>query len=74
MNKFRHLSLEEREHIYALKSQGKSFRYIADELGRSHRTISREYKRNKYLRMNISPVRHKSTQTKGWLSNEPKLL
>lgn len=46
--KYKHLSLEEREILYALKEQNKSFRYIAKVLNRDHRTISREYKRNRY--------------------------
>jgi IS30 family transposase len=44
--KYSHLSLEEREILYGLKEQGKSFREIADLLGRSHTTLSREYRRH----------------------------
>ena len=47
MNKYQHLSLEEREKLYALKSQGVSLREIGRILGRSDTTIGRELKRNK---------------------------
>lgn len=43
--KYKRLSLEEREHIYALVNQGKSNREIAEILNRCHSTISRELKR-----------------------------
>jgi IS30 family transposase len=46
MKDYRHLSLEEREKIYALKTAGKSLRSIAESLGRPHSTISRELGRN----------------------------
>lgn len=52
--KYNHLSLEEREKLYGLKLQSKSFREIAKLLGRSHTSLSREYRRhakygNQYL-------------------------
>lgn len=47
MDKYKHLSLEEREKLYALKSQGISLREIGRILGRSDTTIGRELKRNK---------------------------
>jgi transposase, IS30 family len=43
--KYKRLSLEEREHIYALVNQGKTNREISTILNRSHSTISRELKR-----------------------------
>lgn len=46
MKKYSHLSLEERERLYALREQGKPFRKISKLLGRSHTTLSREYKRH----------------------------
>jgi len=46
MNKYKHLNLEEREKLYALREQGKSFRKIALVLARSHTSLSREYKRH----------------------------
>lgn len=46
MNKYAQLSYEERCTIAALFKSGKSLRYIADFLGRSPSTISRERKRN----------------------------
>ena len=54
LNTYQHLSLEEREKIYALREQGFSFRNIGNQLGRDHTTISREYSRNaKYGRTYI---------------------
>ena len=47
MKKYEHVSLEEREKLYALKSQGVSLREIGRILGRSDTTIGRELKRNK---------------------------
>ena len=46
MKSYQHLSLEEREKLYALREQGKSFREIARVLDRSHATLSREYARH----------------------------
>ena len=46
--KYMHLNDDERHRIAALRSAGKSIRKIADELGRSASTISREVKRNAY--------------------------
>jgi len=43
---FTHLSLEERERMYALREQGVSFRGIGKVLNRHHTTLSREYRRN----------------------------
>lgn len=42
---FKHLKLYERGEIFALLKEGKSIRYIAQKLGRSPSTISREIKR-----------------------------
>ncbi len=47
MNKYRHLSLEEREKLVAFKEAGLSLRDIAKRLGRSHSSLVRELKRNK---------------------------
>lgn len=44
--KYHQLSLEERIEAYALRSKGVSLRRIAVMLGRSHTTLSREWKRN----------------------------
>ena len=46
MSHYQHLSITERESIWESVLRGKSFRQIADELGRSVSTISREMKRN----------------------------
>lgn len=43
--KYSQLKLEEREKLYALREQGKSFREISPELNRSHTTLSREYRK-----------------------------
>lgn len=45
--KYNHLSLEEREELFAFHEQGLSLRDIAKILGRSNTTIGRELKRNK---------------------------
>lgn len=45
--KYNHLTVEEREQIQKLLWQKKSVRYIAEKLGRSPSSISREIKRNK---------------------------
>lgn len=47
MKNYEHVSLEEREKLYALKSQGLSLREIGRILDRSDATIGRELKRNK---------------------------
>lgn len=46
MPNYKHLSLEEREKLYALREQGKKFREIAKKLSRSHTSLSREYRRH----------------------------
>lgn len=43
---YRHLSLEERERMFAFKQGGLSLREIAKRLGRSHTSLSRELRRN----------------------------
>ncbi len=48
MNKYKHLSLEEREKYYALKEQGLSLREIGRRLSRSHSTFVREKRNAKY--------------------------
>lgn len=47
MRTYRHLSLEEREKLWALKEKGFSLRTIAKKLGRSHSSLARELKRNR---------------------------
>ncbi len=44
---YTHLSLSERYQIYALKGVNRSIKFIAEALGRSPSTISRELERNK---------------------------
>ena len=43
---YKHLSLEEREKLFAYKTLGKSLRWIAKRLGRPHSTLVRELKRH----------------------------
>lgn len=43
---YKHLSLEERERIFAFMKQGLSLRESAKQLGRSHTSLSRELHRN----------------------------
>ena len=46
MKKFKHLNLEEREKLYALKEQGLSLREVGRRLGRDHTSLSDELRRN----------------------------
>lgn len=54
---YNQLTLEERERIYTLKEQGLSFRSIGQILDRSHRTIAREYARNRNVGQEYIPCR-----------------
>jgi IS30 family transposase len=47
LHRYTHLTLEEREKLYALKEQKLSLRDIAVRLNRSHATLSRELRRNR---------------------------
>ena len=58
MNRYQHLTQEERYMIYHLLRKGKSSRRIADYLDRSPSTVSREIRRNTGLR----GYRHKQAQ------------
>lgn len=64
---YTHLSLEERERMYALREQGYSFRDIGKLLKRHHTTLSREYRRNApYIDGEYIPVRaHNRAQERG---------
>lgn len=63
MKSYQHLNLEERERLYALRGQGKSFREIARVLGRSHATLSREYARHaKYGRRYLPCKAHEKAR------------
>lgn len=46
MRRYTQITLEEREIIYGMLSQGKTLRTIGKKLGRSHTSISRELQRN----------------------------
>jgi len=66
MKKYNHLNLEERERLYALREQGKSFRKISELLGRSHTSLAREYRRHsKYGRKYIPCKAHEKALKKG---------
>lgn len=53
---YNHLSIQEREKIQELLWQNKSVRYIAEELGRSPSSISREIKKNNpHLKKRYTP-------------------
>lgn len=58
--KYRHMSLEEREKLYAMREQGKTYREIGKVLGRSHTSLSREYKRNAKYGAKYVPCRAQS--------------
>ena len=46
MRTYTHITLAERERLYALREQGKSLRRIAKEIGRSQSSLTRELRRN----------------------------
>lgn len=63
--KYSHLILEEREILYALREQGKSFREISGLLERSHTSLSREYRRHaKYGRKYLPCKAHQKAVNK----------
>lgn len=57
MKGYNHLSLEEREELYALKKAGFSLGDIAKELKRNKGTLSREFHRNAKYGYAYSPIR-----------------
>lgn len=57
MKGYNHLSLEEREELYALKKAGVSLGDIAEKLGRNKGTLSRELHRNAKYGNTYSPIR-----------------
>ena len=57
MSHYKHLSIEEREKLYLMHGQGKSFREIARELHRSASTVTREYKRGRGKKHSYMPSR-----------------
>ena len=66
MRKYNHLSLEEREKLYALFLQGISLRDIGKALGRSYTTLGRELKRNaKYGKQYIPCKAHNKSIKRG---------
>ena len=66
MSKYSHLSLEEREKLYAWRQQGVSFREIGLRLKRSHTSLSREINRNAKYGSTYIPCRaHKRSVKRG---------
>lgn len=66
MSKYNHLSLEEREKLYAWKLQGVSLREIGRRLKRNHTTLGRELKRNaKYGKQYIPCKAHDKAIKRG---------
>lgn len=57
MKGYNHLSLEEREELYAFKKAGFSLGDIAERLGRNKGTLSREFHRNAKYGNAYSPIR-----------------
>lgn len=59
MSHYKHLSIEEREKLYLMHGQGKSFREIARALHRSASTVTREYKRGRDKKHSYLPFCHR---------------
>src|SRR4030042_2304288 len=57
MKSYRHLNLEEREKLYALKQSGLSLRIIAKKLRRSQSSLTRELERNAKYGSSYIPCR-----------------
>src|SRR3990167_3268122 len=67
MNSYKHLSLEEREKLFAFKSQGLSLREIGRRLKRSQSNLSRELKRNAKYGAEYIPCRaQRLSDKRGW--------
>ncbi|MDA1316973.1 MAG: IS30 family transposase [bacterium] len=69
---YKQLTLLEREQIYALKEQGKSSRDIAKVLERNHRTIAREYERNRYAGQEYIPCKAQELSDKRGIEQRTK--
>ena len=55
LNHYKHITIEERENLLRLLSEGKKIREIAKKIGRAASTISRELKRNTKQKEKYSP-------------------
>src|SRR3990167_9811986 len=67
MNSYKHLSLEEREKLFAFKSQGLSLREIGRRLKRSQSSLTRELKRNAKYGAEYIPCRaQRLSDKRGW--------
>ena len=71
---YRHLSLEEREHVSLGLVQGKSLRSLARELDRSPSTLSREVRRNRGRREYRATVAHPKARARAKIPRRPRKL
>lgn len=74
MTKYKRLTLEEREQIFALVNQGKSNRDISIILERSHTTIAKELRRCG-TKFEYSPSKaHKQARGKDFLRGQQQII
>lgn len=67
MKRYKHLSLEEREKLYAFQKMGQSLREIGKRLKRSQSNLSRELKRNAPYGAEYIPCRaQRLSDKRGW--------
>lgn len=71
---YRHLSLEEREHVSLGLVQGKSLRSLARELDRSPSTLSREVRRNRGRREYRAAIAHPKARVRAQIPRRPRKL
>jgi IS30 family transposase len=78
--KYTQLTAEERYHIYTMTKQAISLRQIGNGMGRSHRCLSREIKRNKgengyrYKQAQRKALARHKTKPKAIKLTEPRFL
>src|SRR6266571_3109468 len=72
MRTFHHLILEEREKLYGWQKEGLSLRIIAEKLGRSHGSLSRELRRNAKYENTYLPCRAQKKADKRTLRQRRK--
>ena len=53
MTNYNHISMEQRDIIHSLINQNKSFTYIANVIDKDRTSISKEVKRNRYIKSNF---------------------
>lgn len=71
-DKYGHLDLWEREQLFLLREQGKTFREIGKKLGRSHTSLSREYKRHSKYGRRYKPCKAQEKSEKIGLEQRSK--